>query len=109
MNRGALLDQLRAALVTEVTEDSRWAPLIGQHITDVTVYWEDVPTPNLGDGTRYPQDIALTFELGARVFLSAAIYEDSSHTLFRMSDNVVVVFDELFAQCLRVGPFERPE
>lgn len=102
---GALLDRLRTALVTEVSEDSRWAPLVGQRIVDASVYWHELQDGQSGEVIRYPQDIVLTFEAGARVFLSAAKYETTTSTLFGMSDNVVVTFDEQVAQRLRIGPF----
>lgn len=105
---GTLLDHLRSALFTEVTEASRWTTLIGQQITDVTVQWDDIPLPEYGYGTHYPQEIILSFELGAHVLLSAATYQDESHTLFGMSDNVVVIFDEAVARRFGVGPTEAP-
>ncbi|GGO42022.1 hypothetical protein [Deinococcus humi] len=35
---GALVDELRAATFTNVSHESRWTPLVGQVITDVTVF-----------------------------------------------------------------------
>lgn len=102
---GALLDRLRAALVTDVSGENRWAPLVGQRITNASVYWGEVQDPQSGEVTQYPQDIVLTFETGAHVFLSAATYQEATKTLLGMSDNVVVIFDEQVARRLQVGPF----
>jgi hypothetical protein len=103
LQEGDLAKHVTSAAVWDVTEESRWAQVINQAVRDVAVYWSEVETD--ASVTCYPQDIALIFESGARVILSASQYLEDTDQPFGMSDEVTVIFDEENAKRYRVGNY----
>jgi hypothetical protein len=101
LQEGHLEEHLSAAAVWDVTEESRWSQVVNQTVRDVAVYWSEVESD--GSVTCYPQDMALIFESGAKVFLSASQYVEDTDELFGMSDEVAVIFDEETAERYQVG------
>lgn len=98
---GALVDELRAATFTNVSHESRWTPLVGQVITDVTVFWEDM-TEVGPQFHRCVQDLRLTFESGQVVYLSTSDYREQQGWS-GIADNIVVFFDQQSFEQRRLG------
>ena len=107
------LHDVTAVRVWDVTSESRWAPLVGRRIVAADVFWESTRYRTLrDDGTMsewsdpvsYPQDLRLTFEGGARVYLSAFEIREGD---FRaaMTDHISVFFDDAAAEEYGIGPF----
>ena len=88
-----------------VSRESRWQPLLGKKITGVHTYWSWVEQTS-GQGReriQFPQDLAVSFETGATVYLSAfEIWQDGSSNGF--ADNITVFFDEATAKEYGIGP-----
>ncbi|MDB2685907.1 hypothetical protein N9Y42_01740 [Mariniblastus sp.] len=86
---------------------SEWASFIGSTIEAVQVYWSWV-SESVADEeafcTCYPQDMKLSFSNGRHIYISASQHMDSSDTLFGMSDEILVVFDESVATKYLIGP-----
>jgi hypothetical protein len=91
--------------VWEVSETSRWRSLVGQEITGAQIYWD---WQQVGSHPRQwgPQDLELTFQGGAVVFISA-LEIAPGHDPFGHTNNVTVIFDEHVARRYPVGPFAR--
>ncbi|WP_146448588.1 hypothetical protein [Bythopirellula polymerisocia] len=51
-----------------------------------------------------PQDVKLAFTCGKHIYLSASQYVDTSDSLYGMSDDNLVVFEEAVAKKYRVVP-----
>ena len=107
------LRDVTAVRVWDVTSGSRWAPLVGRRIVTADVFWESTRYRTLqDDGTMsewsdpvsYPQDLRLTFEGGAHVYLSAFEIREGD---FRaaMTDHISVFFDDAAAEEYGIGPF----
>lgn len=107
------LHDVSAVRVWDVTNGSRWAPLVGQRIVAADVFWESTQYRTLrADGSlsewsepvSYPQDLRLTFEGGDRVYLSAfEVREGDSRAA--MADHISVFFDDAAAEQYGIGPF----
>ncbi len=102
--RQSLSDQLNDPRVWLVTSEPHWAGLIGQVIENVSVYWSWEQYAG-HERQAYPQDIALEFDNGSRVFFSAAQFNSKSGQLWGTSDDIVVIFDEDSAKRYGVGPY----
>jgi len=105
VHEGILLDLLKDALVTDVTQDSRWSSLVGQRISQVRVHWCPVQDGSPGVDGRYPQDIQLVFEQGHVVLFSAATSELGKRALVEMADNVAVLFGDDVIRVYGLGPY----
>ena len=91
----------------DVSGTLEWVSLIGSTIESVEVYWSwvsDSVAAEEASRTYYPQDMKLSFSSGRHIYISASQYTESSDTLFGMSDEILVVFDESVAAKYRVGP-----
>jgi len=96
-----------AGLAYDVSDDPMWEPYIGHRITGADSYWSWVAEsmkPN-AERTYYPQDIRLTFDNRRSLYLSAAQYLENSGSVFGMSDNVLIVFDDEAAKVYQLGPW----
>ena len=109
VDQGVMLDQLWGALVTDVTQESRWTRVVGQRISSTKVYWCPVPETEFVPDAQYPQDIEIRFEGGDVVLLSAAVPQEGTPRLFEGSDNVVVLFGEDAMRELSMGHFRPAE
>lgn len=89
----------------DVSHTSRWQSLVGQEIVGTQIYWDWQRVGS--DPPRWgPQDLELTFQGGAVVFVSSLVIEPG-HDAFGHTDTVTVIFDERVARRYRVGPFAR--
>jgi hypothetical protein len=94
--RRAQQQYLETIRVWTVTHESRWQPLLGQRIVAIEVNWSWVQAE--GEAKReYPQSLRLTFEGGAKVYLSAFEARDDG---FRMGcmDHITIFFDGVIAE-----------
>ena len=90
-----------------VNNTSEWTPLIDSTIEAVEVYWSwgpELVADTKAHRISYPQDLKLSFSAGQHIYISASQYLDSSETLFGMSDEILVVFDESSATRHCIGP-----
>jgi hypothetical protein len=102
-------DDRSSMRVWNVTQNSRWYPLIGKRISDVKTYWSWVNESSDKGWRRvhYPQDLGVTFESGEIVYISAfELWQDGTPNGF--ADNVTVFFDEVTAQLYGIGPYAKP-
>ena len=87
----------------DVSDNSRWADLIGHKILDARVYWSWVTTD--GKRTEYPQNIELVFDKNHKVYLSAfEIRPDGSQ--LGMMDHITVFFSEDDVREFKIGLYE---
>ena len=93
--------------VWDVSHGSRWTPLLGQGIAAADVFWGSIEFEDGSERIDYPQSLRLTFESGARVYLSA--YEVRGDD-FRMGcmDHVTVFFDRAVAGEFGAWPSSHP-
>jgi hypothetical protein len=99
----SLKDELLNASSLDVSNQSRWVSLLHQRIHQATIYWHTF----VRDGVqkRFPQDLELIFESGAKVFICARIYQTTSDELFPFADEIAVIFNDQLAQQYHVGPY----
>ncbi|QDT68220.1 hypothetical protein MalM25_11380 [Planctomycetes bacterium MalM25] len=90
-----------------VSDTREWCQFLGSSVESARVYWSWVaksPATPEAYRTYYPQDIELAFTCGKHIYLSASQYSDNSDSLYGMSDDILVVFDESAAKKYCVGP-----
>lgn len=103
--------ELGASRHWDVTSTPEWRPFVGSSIEAARVYWSwpEPLTAKEMHRTYYPQDLALSFAAGEPVYISSSRYSDASDTLYGMSDDILVVFDETVARRYGVGPHAATE
>ncbi|MEM1057235.1 MAG: hypothetical protein AAGI52_17085 [Bacteroidota bacterium] len=98
------LHNVSAVRVWDVSNDSRWSPLIGQRIIAADVFWGQFWLADGSQRTEYPQDIRLTFEDGSHVYLAAYEVREGGFRM-DMMDHITVFFGDEAAQSYQIGPF----
>jgi hypothetical protein len=88
------------------SRSSRWRSLLGLTIADAKVYWDWQQEGRRNPRKWAPQDLQLTFEGGAAVFISSLSIEPGS-VPFGHTDTITVFFDPQVARRYEVGPFTR--
>jgi len=90
-----------------VSATPEWRQIIGSSVASARIYWSWVsgsPAAKEAYRTYYPQDIELAFTCGKHIYLSASQYSDKTDSLYGMSDDILIVFDESAAKKYQVGP-----
>lgn len=107
----SLLDSSVADTVSDAAHISMrvrapWNELIGQKIERMRVFWGTVESDSSErDRITYPQDLAIDFERGTRMYVSAAKCVDGGKKLFGMADEIAVLTSEPLARAYHVGPY----
>lgn len=106
--RGSLRSQLNHYREVQASSHANWQPHLGHSISEIQVFWSWVdthPAPHPEARIHYPQDLAIRFDTGLVVYVSASQYEAENDTLFGMSDNLVVIFSDKSARRYKIGPY----
>lgn len=92
----------------DVSERKEWKELIGCRIESAEVFWSwasHSDAPRKSQRIYYPQDIKLSFAGGKCIYISASQYLEETDTLFGMSDDILIVFEESVARNYGIGPY----
>jgi hypothetical protein len=81
----------------DVSENSRWKPLLLKNIDRLHVYRDDQI-----EGIEFPQTISVTFETKDIVYLSAM--EVTDRDVYYFHSRITVIFDDAVAREFLVGP-----
>jgi hypothetical protein len=113
----------------DVSTCSRWREVIGNALAEVRVVWarvlsEEVPAQavtRVHDGMQIdrskavplsvslvPQELALRFDSGRWVVISAARYHGEGKGFWRWMDELLVVHDDAFMREHKMGPYATP-
>lgn len=89
----------------DVSDDAKWAVVIGQKIIAFNIIWEETWTSNL-DGinkvyTTYPQAFEIKTEHGQTIILSASEFKRDEE-VYPLSDNVLVTTNVELARQLKM-------
>ncbi|MBX2822377.1 MAG: hypothetical protein KTR29_21965, partial [Rhodothermaceae bacterium] len=90
--------------IWDVTEYSRWNPLLGMTITSVDIAWNQLKFNDESTTPECPQDLRLTFENDKHVYISALeVWPDGNRDY--MKDHITVFFSQTDAEAYNIGPF----
>ena len=90
--------------IWDVTEYSRWKPLLGMAITSIDIAWSTIWNNDGSIHAEYPQDLRILFENDRYVYISALeLWIDGSHS--NAQDHITVFFNQTDAEAYNIGPF----
>lgn len=103
--RGAWTDYVVNGAVWDVSAERPWSRFLPAIVTGVAIYWHSTGADGDGDGggaaawpkALYPRDIELTFNKQFKIFCTAAHYDEERSGLDFAAHNVIVAWNEGFA------------
>lgn len=122
-------DRSEGWTTADVSASSRWREVIGDAVTEARVVWdrvfsEEVPAQAVTRGSDeiyigtsktiptsvalVPQELALKFDSGRWVVISAARYHGEGKGFWAWMDELLVVHDDAFMRKHMMGPYAPP-
>jgi hypothetical protein len=85
--------------IWDLTNHKRWKDYIGHRVVATEVYWSWSAWDTTPDvKTFYPQDMAIRFDNGKSLYLSASQYVENEDRFRGWCDDVIVIFDDDIAK-----------
>ncbi len=101
--KSSIASQLTDFSAWDVSKENHWTSLMNMAITKVKVHWSWAQYEGQ-EKQDYPQELEIQFDDGSIVFFSASQYDKAKDTLWGMSDDIAVVFDNDSAKRYGIGP-----